>query len=86
MPRGVQYEEIDRENQVNDLVDEEMRRMREASCEEPRPMQGARGRDAAIIAERAGLEARKSDLDQRRVGEDEVLVHKVLSKVTPCSK
>ena len=79
MPRGLQCEERDRENEVSDARDEEARQMRGASCEEPRQMRGARGRDAAIIAGRAELEARKSELDQRRVPE-EVLEHNLSEK------
>ena len=52
--------------------------MRGASCEEMGQMRGARDRDAAIIAGRAELEARKSALDQRRV--EEVLVLNLAKK------
>ena len=78
MPRVVQCEERDREKEVSDTRDEEARQMRVASCEETRQMRGARDRDAAIIAGRAELEARKSALDQRRV--EEVLVLNLAKK------
>ena len=69
----MQCEERDREKEVSDTRDEEARQMRVASFEETRQMRGARDRDAAIIAGRAELEARKSALDQPRVEEMLVL-------------